>query len=259
MARSSSKNSDRAGNIEQPSEFSMRMKEVEYSMYHWKRDGLTPEQHKELESEWNRMKAMEDPDWTYRHDRRDEFTIHKEHGIGHDGKPYTDITVRGTTHPRDTTIDWRTDTQVGKQVASSTQQGVSKGTGDHAGHLVASRWGIDPGLSDNLQLQNHKMNQGKGWKSLEDGVANHVNTTREPASIEVKARLGDSAAAPDREQWRTMEAKDKNGEYLVVDTSSGRATVSPNLAAGNFSTPARREAAAANTPEPEPPTRSRTR
>ncbi|MCC6427137.1 MAG: hypothetical protein IT435_10000 [Phycisphaerales bacterium] len=200
------------------------------------------------EVEWNAMRAEEarlngdSKSWSYKQDRRGEFQFETREGTNRRGEPSMEVTGRGTVHPREKTIDWRADTEIGKKVAKDHQSDLSAGQGDDAGHLIASRYGVDPAEPYNLQLQNWKMNRGQGWKNTEDGIAAHVNKSGEPVSIEAKTRIGNSKAAPDREQSRSIEARDGNGQILEVKTSTGKTRVSHDLIAGNFSTEKRREA-----------------
>lgn len=58
--------------------------------------------------------------------------------------------------------------------ARKAQSGVSSGSGDHAGHMIADQFGAPPGKpnqlglgTENLSLQNHRMNSGGTWWDLE--------------------------------------------------------------------------------------------
>jgi hypothetical protein len=65
--------------------------------------------------------------------------------------------------------------------ARKAQSGVSRGTGDHAGHMIGDQFGAPPGLNnrlglgtDNLSLQNARMNSGGTWWDLEQKWADNL-------------------------------------------------------------------------------------
>lgn len=111
----------------------------------------------------------------------------------------------------------------------AAQRAVSRGTGDHAGHLIAHQFG-GPEIAANLGLQNHIQNQGGGtyWQlekqwaeALQHGITIDVH-------VQEMTRTGEDRAAYRNVEWAEIHPDGK--------------TVRETLAFMNATSPRSREA-----------------
>ena len=287
-------------------ELRRRRASLEEEMY-WARHDRVPEAErkanmKRLEREWNDVRreqsARKGESWTYKHDRRDEWTFRTESRLNKRGERVDSVIAEGKIHPRETTINWRTDTGYGRRREDSIRKSISHRTGDDAGHLAKAGWGADPegvnagrvGLRRgrrgrletydpetggpprrlNYTRQNRKMNQGAGYKDVEDGLDRKVSRTREPIDVSITSRTMPKHFRGERDAYRIITARDSNKGPVVVHAKGPggeeKRVSLDRYYAGNFSSPTMRAAEARKTdgffasdrkgPHPTPPTSS---
>ncbi len=95
--------------------------------------------------------------------------------------------------------------------SSSDQSGVSKGTGDDAGHLIANLFGGAGGV-ENLSKQNFISNEYGTWKQLENSFAEKLK-----AGVEITAKVTDiTRAGEDRPFMRRAEWTEKTADGKVT-------------------------------------------
>lgn len=254
-----------------------RLQKVEKDFYWSRHDGSSSERRQKLEREWNELKhreaEREGRKWTYKHDRRDNFTFTRE--TNRRGES-VNVRAQGRIDDPRTTINWRDDTAYGKSRERQVRNRVAGKSGDDAGHLIPAQFGADPeGVNSggvdwklpnaleprdrlNYARQNRKMNQEVGWYDVEMGVAKHARKNqmkgeRGELHIDVKCVHSRRSIGGEREQHRTMTVTD-NGKPINVTTSQGKQAKAGNYIAGNFSTPQQRSAQSARQDSgPTPP------
>lgn len=219
---------------------------LEERMYWARHEGASEQERKTLERRWNDVRAEQaarkGETWTYKQDRRDDFTFEKTTRFNERGDRIDTYTARGEFHDPATTINWRTDTLYGRR-ENAIRRGISGGTGDDAGHLIKAEYGADPegvnaGRIDrrgidphtgrpaerlNYGLQNRDMNRGPGWKDVEDGTRELVRGEGgSPHFMEVTSHTISSRDGGEREFHRTMTVKDRGGDPATVTIKQWR-------------------------------------
>lgn len=216
-------------------ELDARRARVEKKMYWARHEKASENERKGLEGEWNEIRkeqtSRQSPgtEWTYKHDRRDEWHFERRRGMDGWGE-YTDDVAKGTVHPPESTINWRSDTVYGKSEEDKVRSSISKGTGDDAGHLARAEWGADPeGVNageavrgskklgtqsrSNYGLQNPISNRHGFYHKTENGITAAAED-RGPLQVEVSQRARDSRFDGSRPYSRKFSVKDQQGNDL---------------------------------------------
>jgi hypothetical protein len=132
---------------------------------------------------------------------------------------------------------------VAKSRNRSAQRKISEGTGEHAGHLIATRFGA-PGCTCNLSLQNPNMNsytpkehqdalgEGGSWLKLEDSWAELLEAgqkddrrVRIKVEVEDRFRPGNTRPYKRNVQWWMKQG---SGDWVLMPN---------NIIYPNFSSP----------------------
>lgn len=235
-------------------ELKARRRQVEEEMYWARHEQASKDERRRLEGEWNEIRKEQTSrdapgtEWTYKHDRRDEW--HFERRRGTDGRGgYTDDVAKGTVHPPQSTINWREDTAYGKSEEDSVRESISKGTGDDAGHLARAQWGADPeGVNageaargskqrgteprPNYGLQNPKSNRYGFYHRTENGITAAAKE-RGPLQVEVSQRARDSRFDGERPYSRKFSVKDQEGNDLRFDVGEYEDVSMTNISHAN--------------------------
>jgi hypothetical protein len=185
------------------------------------------------EKGWNALRRKQSEmlgeTWTDKRDRRDNF----EFGTRPKGKDGVEKYGRGTIEDPDNTINWRKHTWYGRQRENWVRAQVSKGTGDHAGHLIPASAGADPegvnagqatrdGLHPttrkpieraNYGRQNTRMNTGRGCKDVEEAMKDKARQSPDKSlRVEMTEVSKPSRFEGQRGYYRTHSAWDKDGK-----------------------------------------------
>jgi hypothetical protein len=172
--------------------------------------------------------------WTSKRDARGDWKFE----VVRDGNRVV-VIARGKLSDPATVINWRKDTVAGGAREGAIRAGISRGTGDDAGHMIAAQFGADPegyamalgrhGLGGtaakggtvrlNYGRQNFVMNRGTGWRSIEAGLAKHVKTVGS-GRVEMTVTRHLNARHGQRDVYRTVTATQKQGDKDVPVTVS---------------------------------------
>jgi hypothetical protein len=181
---------------------------------------------------WNRIREKQSDmlgeNWTYKHDRRDNWTLEKR-----DGKPgYYYVHASGQYPDPKTTIVWRDDTGYGKRREYEIRKQVAGDSGYVAGHIVPASAGADPegvnagkatrdinGVKPqdriNYTRQNPRINNQRGHKDSEIGIAS-MRSAGQPLDVSYRVKIKSEGDYP-RELGRDFVLRDpKNGNKLNV-------------------------------------------
>ena len=196
---------------------------------------------KQLKSDRDKFRkqyeVIKDKEWTYLHDRRDNWTFHGQQvrrGVW---------IAKAEGHVPDprTTINWREDTKIGARREAAVRKQVAGGSGDDAGHLIKAEWGADPegvnaGCVDparpndlevrqrvNFGRQNLSMNRGPGWKAFEDATKQrHLQLSGENASLPESKRRHLFVQVEAVTAEKNFEgARERNRKFLVREGIDG--------------------------------------
>ena len=103
--------------------------------------------------------------------------------------------------------------------SKSAQSKVSRGTGDHAGHLIGDRFGA-PGDARNLTQQNFKSNQGS-YKRLEDEWAKKLEQgTGVEVTVTDVTRRGEDRPFMRRVEWAEITPDGKRSTHQLDFTNT---------------------------------------
>ena len=134
---------------------------------------------------WNRIREKQSnmlgEKWTYKHDRRDNWTLEK-----HDTKSGYKVRAEGEYPDPKTTIVWRRDTNYGKQREADIRKLVAGDSGYVAGHIVPASAGADP----------EGVNAGQATRDI-NGVRpqDRINYTRQNPEMNIKTGHRDTEIA----------------------------------------------------------------
>jgi hypothetical protein len=193
---------------------------------------------------WNRVREKQSKmlgeQWTYKHDRRDNWTVEKR-----DVRPGRyDVHVTGQYPDPKTTIVWRKHTGYGKRREAEVRNQVVGGSGYAPGHIAPASGGADPegvnagkatrdinGLKPqdrlNYTRQNPRMNNERGHKDAELGIA-AMRARGQELNVSYKVKINSKGSYP-REFHREFEVRDaKQGNKLNVKVGNNKEIIPGN-------------------------------